>query len=86
MRELIFGIFIDNAEQINKLAKLWWNFSEGLKLVFSNELCKIFKNTFLTEHLWTIVSAFLFQVIWNWTIWKEDKCDMSFNRKFGECL
>ena len=31
--------------------------NEALAKVFSCEFCKIFKNSFITEHLWTTASA-----------------------------
>ena len=45
----------------NKVADSACNFikKETLVQVFSCEFCKIFKNTFYTEHLWTTASALL---------------------------
>ena len=36
---------------------------QTLAQVFSCEFCKIFKNTFFTEHLWTTASAEMFPPI-----------------------
>ena len=35
---------------------------ETLARVFSSEFCGISKNTFFTEHLWTIISVFLLDI------------------------
>ena len=54
----------------NKVAGLWplaCNFikKEILAQVFSREFCKISKNTFFTEHLWTTASAALTFMTYN---------------------
>ena len=45
----------------NKVAGASCNFIEKeiLVQVFSSEFCKIFKNIFLTEHLWTTTSVYV---------------------------
>ena len=44
----------------NKVAGASCNFikKEILVQVFASEFCKIFKNIFLTEHLWTTTSVY----------------------------
>ena len=41
------------------LAQVFFFKKETLARVFPCEFCKIFKNAFFTEHLWTTASAFL---------------------------
>ena len=68
-RKVYLKLFLQNSQETGKhlcqsffLIKLQvedCNFikKETLTQVFSCEVCKIFKNTFLTEHLWATVSG-----------------------------
>ena len=52
-------MLVSEFKNICKLPHTWGNFikKEALAQVFSCEFCKISKNTFFTEYLWTTASV-----------------------------